>query len=262
MRRTEFGHAVFALTMIALGVLGLGQGDFAAIWQPVPKTLPGREALAVMSNLGLMATGSFLLWRRGAAMAGAALLVWFLLWLLLVKGRGIWLAPGAAVSWESAGETAVLVAGAWTLYATASGGAPHFGIAGGGSGLRIAQSICGLALIAFGVAHLAYVDETSVLVPAWLSSPARWVYLTGATYIAAGAAMVIGVMARLAATLAAMQIGLFTLLVWVPAVATGAADSSQWNETILSWALTAGAWAVADSYRGGPWLPIGWRGRE
>jgi hypothetical protein len=71
--------------------------------------------------------------------------------------------------------------------------------------------------------------------------------------------MVIGILARLAATLAAVQIGLFTLLVWVPAVAAGQADSSQWNETMLSWALTASDWVMADSYRGRPWLAFGTR---
>jgi hypothetical protein len=38
--------------------------------------------------------------------------------------------------------------------------------------------------------------------------------------------------------------------VWIPIVAAGSKDSFQWSEAILNAALAAGAWVVADSYRG------------
>ena len=139
------------------------------------------------------------------------------------------------MSYEGWGESAVLIAAAWMLL---------------GHAIRIAQVFYGLALVAFGVAHLAYVRDTAALIPDWLPAHVAWVYMTAATYLAAGLAVLAGVRASPAATLSAVQMAAFTLLVWVPIVARGHADAAQHRGNAQRHALGSGAGSERREHQG------------
>lgn len=259
MRIASVGHAVFAATMIGVGILGLIKGDFTQIWQPVPRSFPAHEALAYLCALVSLACGLGLLWQRTAAAAARALLIYLASWMLLTKVRLIVLAPTVEVAYQINGQSAVIVAGAWVLYAwfAAAWDRQRLGFATGASGVHIARVLYALAMIAFGLSHFAYLQLTAPLVPGWLPWHVGWAYLTGCTYLAAAAAMLFRVFARPAAVLSAAQMGGFTLLVWVPMAVAGTLSAFQWGEFLASWVLTAAGWVVSDSYVGTPWLAVG-----
>ena len=245
--------------MIWLGVMGLSKGEFVQVWQPVPNWVPAREVLAYLCAIISLASGIGLLWQRAAAVAARVVFASLMIWLLALRLPNLLLeAPVVLVAWTF-GSTAVMVAAAWVLYVWFAGDRdrPRLGRFASVTGVRIPRVLYGLSLVPFGLAHFMYLGATTVLIPHWLPWHLAWAYFTGAAFIAAGLAVTVGVFARLAAALSTVQLGLFALIVWAPRVLAGAVNDFQWEEFVVTCALTAGAWVVADSYHGMPWLAVG-----
>lgn len=250
MRIARVSAVVFAAILLAIGIVGLIKGDFTPVWDPMPRN---SHALAYLCSFVSLATGIGLLLRRTATVAARVLFASLLLWLLVLRVPNIILSPTFGVFWPGF-ETAEMLAGAWVLYTwlAADWDRQRADFFVGKKGLRIARVLYGAALVFFGFAHFYDLADTVSLVPSWMPWHVGWSYFTGGAFVAAGLAVLAGVWARVAAALAALQMGLFTLLVWVPIIAAGSRNKFQWSELFVSAALTASGWVVADSYRGVP----------
>jgi len=233
---------VFALTFVAIGVIGLLSGTLAPIWNPVPETTPARELLAYLSSLVSLICGAGLLAKRTAAPAALALTIFLMLWTTAFKFPYIVRSPLVEGSYQSNGENWVLIAAAWVLYAEL---APTRKLLSSDVGVRIAWLLYGLGLIAFGLSHFFYLELTAPLVPAWLPGPVFWAYATGTIYTVCGIAIATNLGPRLGALGAAVNITLITVLVWGPIVAAGGLTAMHWQETVVSCALTAASWVLA-----------------
>src|SRR6059058_2125225 len=131
--------------------------------------------------------------RPSVILACRVLFPFLLLWLALLKLRGLFLAPHVMVSWEAFGEIAATSAGGWCLYAAHAGAWEewHLKFAIGESGLRAARLLLVAALAMIGLSHFVYHDLTASLVPKWMRFPLGWTYLTGAGSLAAAAGMLL-----------------------------------------------------------------------
>lgn len=236
----------FAAGMVGLGILALIYGDFALVWQPVAAWVPGRTVLAYSSGILMLLAGIGLLFRPTVAWSVRILFPYLILWSLL-KVPALVVAPRIEGMWLGYGELALLLSGGWVLFARLAelktGSKLNFIF--GDKGVRIAKYFFAAWVIPIGLSHFVYLKETANFVPAWLPFRTGWACLTGAGHIACGVAVLFSIIPRLAAMLETTMIGIFTLLVWAPAIIAKPRDRFAWTTFFISWAIGAAAWIVA-----------------
>jgi uncharacterized membrane protein len=238
----------FGVGMIGLGTLALLYGDFALGWQPVPKWIPGRTALAYGSGVITLLGGLGLLLRATAASSVRVLFPYLIVWLLL-KVPALIVKPQIEAVWLSFGEIVVLFTGGWILFAKLAAlreGSP-FRFLAGTRAIHLARLLFAVSLIPIGLSHLVYAKETTEMVPAWLPYRAGWAYLTGFAHIACGLAVLLSIFPRLAARAEAAMISLFTFLVWVPAILKAPTARMPWTAFFISWAIASAVWVIAQN---------------
>jgi uncharacterized membrane protein YphA (DoxX/SURF4 family) len=248
-------QVLFAIASASLAIVSLAYGDFGWGAQSLLAGIPGRHAWVYSSALILLAASVGLCLPRSA--------------LASVLTIGAYQAVGVAISvpqvlsnplgvdaWYPFCEALTPLTAAWILYATLrrQSQRPAAPMDSAGA-VRTAQVLFGLTCIFYGWSHFLYADYTAGMVPAWLPGRLGFAYLTGAGHAAAGLAIVVGILPRLAATLEATMMSLFGLLVWVPSFfahprpAWAAQPEHQWSELVVTLVLAAAAWVVASSYR-------------
>jgi uncharacterized membrane protein len=256
MRVSGFGHALFGISVTGLAALSLVYGNFKPVLDPFPTVLPQPEIWAYGSAATLLAAGAGLFFGRtalaSAMIVGAFELVW-----VATRSRALFFGPLNVGSLYGVCEALGPLLGAWVLCALLrrQHAPPSASAWTGGSALRAAQILFGLACITYGAAHFAYAAYTAAMVPHWLPSPKEFTYLTGACHAAAGLGLVVGVLPRLAATMEGVMMSLFGALVWLPSFAAhprpdwASPSEVQWSETFLTFLLASSAFIVAASLR-------------
>jgi uncharacterized membrane protein len=247
-----WGHPLFAIILIALGVIGLYTGNFAGPWQRIPiDPLPARAFFAYATAIVELLTGLGLLFRASVTVASTVLFMFLLLWLILLKVPAVVAVPTMEGTWLGFGEIGAIAAGGWILFARH---ASKPAAITGRRGVCIARWLLALCLPMIGLAHFFYDNETVKFIPSYFPYPYFWAYLTGAASVLTCVAILTGVLARLAVTLEAAMLMLITLLVWTPGLNPAPVDAGLLTAFVVSAAIACGAWLVADSYRGTSWL--------
>ena len=254
MRAAGLDRGSFAIATAGLAIWSMAYHQFGWEEQSLLAAIPWREVWVYGSALFLLIASVGVCFPRtaltGALAIGAYQAVGAVISLPAIASQ-----PLSIGAWYPFFEALTPLAAAWILYALLRrpSGTARAPFATQGA-LRAAQVLFGLSCVFYGWSHFAYAGYTAGMVPRWLPDRSAFAYFTGAGHIAAGVAIIAGILPALAATLEAIMMGLFGLLVWVPSFfAQPTPDwakppQHQWSELIVTLVLAASAWIVAMSF--------------
>lgn len=243
--RGRFGRVALGLGVMGLALICLMWGDFVP-GQPVVRTIPHRVLLAYCAGALMLVAAAAVEWRRSAAWGGAVLTVYYGLFVVLLMNGRVLLAHSRGYgAYDGLAEQVAITAGALIVYASNA----RIGAAKAARLIRVGQVAFAVCALVFGGAHFVYMNLTAPLVPKWLPpSQVFWGYATGVCFFAAGIAMRLRIMARLAAILLTVMLGCFAVLVHVPILLADHRSRENWSEAVLNFAIMGAAWVVTDSF--------------
>lgn len=252
MRAVRFGTDSVAFASASLAIWSLAYGHFAA--QSLPAWIPWRETWVYGSALVVLAASAGLCFARTALPSAATIAIYQAVSMAIFVPQAV-SQPLSIGAWYPACEALTSLTGAWILYALLQreSRSAASALAAEGS-VRAARVLFGLTCVFYGLSHFAYARYTAGMVPAWLPGRLELAYFTGLCHIAAGLGIVVGLLPRLSATLEAIMMSLFGLLVWLPSFFAHPRPNwampaeHQWSELVVNLVLAASAWMVAISF--------------
>ena len=251
--RWRSGVYIYGMASIAAGILDLIWGDFEAAHQPIQafgNHIPGRQILAYITAVWLIAGGAAILWRQtarvGAVALGVIYLIFAVFWLPRfytaphVLGFRIPVYIGVL---DGACTQLILVAAAAIVFASL----PTRGSAWVRTVL-IARWIFGLCSIDFGLAHLTGVRAIATMVPKWMPLGGDfWTVVSGIAFVLAGIAILSGILDVLAARLLTLMLLIFNAIVLARLPLASPGNHVSWGANAYNLAAVGAAWIFAES---------------
>src|SRR5713101_6562229 len=189
----SLGRIFVAISLLVFGVQHFIYGGFVATL--VPAFMPGRLFWAYFVGVAFFAAAAGILFKLMARPAATMLGVMFFLFIVLLHIPRIVGNSSDGNEWTSGFVALAMCGGAWVL----ASAAPLHHRETADPFLKLGRYFFALAFVAFGMQHFIYARFAAGLGPPWFSGRPLWACLIGVVFVAAGAAILLGQKARLAA---------------------------------------------------------------
>lgn len=245
------GRAFFGAAVIGSGILQVVVGQFVRLVPTLPAWVPAPSVMPYVGGVVLVVLGIAIVAGRWASTAATVLAGLILFSLFILYAPTMVVNPVVdnpffrGFMWTNPLKCLALVGGAALIAARWPDGTRLPG-GGVGSCARAAPVLLALFLMVGGFQHFWYRQFVDALVPAWIPPGQRfWTLFAGACLLLGGIGILVPRVARLAASLSALMIFLWVLLLHIPRSIAGPGHAVETAGVFEALALSGVALLVA-----------------
>jgi uncharacterized membrane protein YphA (DoxX/SURF4 family) len=231
--RLRVGRLFFGVATLASGVLQLAIGGMVRLVPKLPAWVPAPSIWPYAVGVVLIAVGLAIVAGRMVRTAATVLAAMILADVVLLYAPLMVVNPVVdrpffrGFMWTNPLKCLALIGGAAILAARHPDEPRVFTARGVARLLPLAAVFLAVFLVVCGVQHFWYRDFVTAMVPAFMPARRFWTYFTGTALICGGTGILVPRTARLAATLSAVMIFLWVLMLHIPRALAGPAHANE-----------------------------------
>jgi len=239
------GRIFFSIALIVFGIQNCISGDFVMARSVVlPAEIPGRLIAAYFSGVVLFVAGLLMIFEKKAGLAAMLAAVIIFLWAFMRNIPQAVSVPQFGGLWTNTFKTLAIGGGALIAAASYPSGVnqsiKEFSIPAHWTNIMITigRILLGIFLFICGIQHFMFIDFVAGFIPSYIPAHFFWAYFAGAALLAGGAGLLLGLKAPLAATLSAIMIFLWVILLHIPMAVMKPNEGQSWTSVCEALAIS------------------------
>jgi uncharacterized membrane protein len=239
------GFVCFAVAMLFFGAQYLISGHLLVGHPPIPSWPTAPSVVAYLTGAIVLAAALGLFVKRTAWRAAAALGGIFVACAVALHGYRLAGHLHDPLRWTSALEALSLAGGAFVVaFSLARRDDPTHAH---GALLTAGRVLYAVPLFGFGIQHFMYASFIAMLIPSWIPFHLFWAYFIGAAFFAAGASILVGKLAPLAASLLGAMFFTWVVVLHLPRALAAPHHVDERTSLFVALAMCGAAWSLAGS---------------
>jgi uncharacterized membrane protein len=245
----SYSYLLVAISVTAIGIIGMVTGEFQKGFLPMPHSLPARPFLSYALNAVFILSGLGIFFRKCRLLASVTLFVYCLILFIFPHIFKLISNVTNGGEWAAAFEVIALACGAFfiaesCLFQNSTG--PGHAPSRIGKVASVISYAFAISLAVFGVLHFIYGVYISTLIPVYFPAKLFLAYFIGIAFISTAVSILINRWSQLSTALLGAMFMIWFLILHAPRAISALNVESEWTSMFIALGICGSSWALCN----------------